>query len=476
MQRDGHRQLETNEVESMGNYDDNRRAQSIKTLVIGMGQTGLSCVRFLLAKGHTVAVWDSRMDPPSMNELAQLLPSKAINLGPFDVARFSDYQQIIVSPGVSVQEPAIIAAQAQGIEVIGDIELFVRHATAPVIAITGSNGKSTVSALVAAMLERCGCEVRLGGNFGVPALDLLAGQQPDVYVLELSSFQLETLSSLNAVASVVLNISPDHMDRYEDLAAYLTAKQRIWSGQGVVVVNRDEPELMSNNLPGRSQLGFTLAEPGANDYGVLAVAGQPWLARGDKPLLAVTDLKLAGWHNVANALAALALARTLLDVVATTRSDLRPEGLLLALREFRGLPHRMEWVAESNGVSWYNDSKGTNAGATLAALKGLDQPVVLIAGGLAKGGDFLPLRPVLADRGRAVVLIGRDARLIESALADVVTCVHAGDMDQAVTLAGQLAHPGDVVLLSPACASFDMFKGYDHRGQVFVESVRRAVS
>jgi len=469
-------------VEFMGKMDNGQLDTRDKTLVIGMGKTGLSCVRFLRAQGVDVMAYDNRLRPPALAEMQQMLAPGAIQCGGFDAEAFSRCRQLVVSPGVPVQDAAIQVAQARGVEIVGDIELFARHTNVPVIAITGSNGKSTVTALLGEMLKRAGFEVRIGGNFGTPALDLLAGSRPDVYVLELSSFQLETTSSLNAVASVILNVSPDHMDRYDNDSDYLAAKQRIWAGDGVVVVNRDEAGVLtgSNDLgDGRRQLGFTLAEPNGRDYGLCVHDGKEWLAQGKDPLLPVTALRLVGRHNIANALAALALAEVLIEVLSgssdVSLGTLRP-ALLQALSDFRGLPHRMEWLAEVDGVNWYNDSKGTNVGATLAALQGLDSPVILIAGGIAKDADFSLLAPVMLTRGRAVILIGRDAAQIERALAGVVPCFHAADMDQAVSLAATQARSGDVVLLSPACASFDMYDGYEHRGKVFASAVARIAS
>jgi len=449
-----------------------------KILVIGMGKTGLSCVRFLRARGMPVMAWDNRAEPPALAEIRELLPADAIIIDEFSATAFSRCKQLVVSPGVSLQETALQAAAADGVEIVGDIELFARHVDAPVVAITGSNGKSTVTALVTALLDKAGCDVRIGGNFGTPALALLGDGTPDVYVLELSSFQLETTTTLNAAASVVLNVSPDHMDRYADVSEYARAKQRVWNGDGVIVVNRDEPAFLLDDIdPQRRQIGFSLGEPAAaGDYGIRQRDGQEWLARGGDCLLPVATLKLVGRHNIANALAALALADVLLERLQDGRPDLSRAAMLTALAEFTGLPHRMTWVAAADQVDWYDDSKGTNVGATLAALQGMERPVVLIAGGLGKGGDFTPLRPVLAVKGRAVILIGRDAALIESALAGAVPCLHATDMDQAVALARQQAHPGDVVLLSPACASFDMFDGYDHRGRVFAETVMRTLA
>jgi UDP-N-acetylmuramoylalanine--D-glutamate ligase len=372
-----------------------------------------------------------------------------------------------MSPGVALAEPAIAAAVRQGAEAVGDIELFARAARAPVVAITGANGKSTVTTLVGEMIRDAGFEARVGGNLGTPALDLLAETQPDFYVLELSSFQLETTHSLNAAAAAVLNISPDHMDRYRDVKEYALAKQRIYRGDGVMVINADDDCVAAMVEPGRKVVRFGLSEPKQQDFGVREVQGKMCLAKGAEILLPASELRIKGLHNVANALAALALGEAAGAPMAS---------MLDTLRRFAGLPHRTQWVGSRDGVSWYNDSKGTNVGATLAALQGMPGKVVLIAGGLGKGQDFTPLKDAAAAKARAVVLLGQDASLIESALAKTVPVVHVRDMDEAVERAAHLAQEGDTVLLSPACASFDMFKGYDHRGEVFTAAVRRILA
>lgn len=434
------------------------------TLIIGLGKTGLSCARFLAAQGVPLAVTDSRAQPPGLVKLQQELPDVAVFAGGFDPAAFAAAQQLIVSPGVSLHEPLIAEALMRGTPVLGDVELFARHARAPVVAITGSNGKSTVTTLVGAMAKYAGLNVRVGGNLGTPALDLLDTTEPDLYVLELSSFQLETTASLNAVAAAVLNISVDHMDRYKDMDEYITAKERIYRGTGVMVLNADDAAVMAMAQQGRHEVRFGLGKPAGDNFGLIEHAGAAWLARGDRPLIAVADVRIKGLHNVANALASLALG----DAV-----NFPMEAMLDALHVFPGLPHRSQWVAEVDGVAWYNDSKGTNVGATLAALQGMPGKVVLIAGGLGKGADFTPLRQAAVHKARAVVLIGRDASLIETALNGVVPVAHAASMEDAVTQAHYLAQPGDVVLLSPACASFDMFSDYEERGRVFSDAVLR---
>ncbi len=441
--------------------------KKLNTLIVGLGKTGLSCARFLAARGVPVAVTDSRDFPPGLAALEQEFPGMAVFVGGFDPAAFAAAQQLVVSPGVSLREPLIAQAIGRGVPVLGDIELFARHAAAPVVAITGSNGKSTVTTLVGEMAKHAGRNVRVGGNLGEPALDLISTAEPDLYVLELSSFQLETTSSLNAAAATVLNISVDHMDRYLDMNEYAAAKQRIFHGDGVMVLNIDDPVVMGMAQTGRRTARFGLGEPEFKDFGIMQRVHGPWLARDSEPLLPVAEVRIKGMHNVANALAALALG----DAVG-----LPMEAMLQTLREFPGLPHRSQWVAEKDGVAWYNDSKGTNVGATLAALQGMPGKVVLIAGGLGKGADFTPLRQAAMDRARAVVLIGRDAPLIEAALAGVTPVVHAADMEDAVAQACRLAQPGDVVLLSPACASFDMFSGYEERGNVFTNAVLKVTA
>ncbi len=433
------------------------------TVVVGLGKTGLACLRHLHAQGRPVAVTDSRAEPPGLAAARELLPDSAIAVGGFDAERLARAAEIVISPGVSPEEPALAAAAAAGVPVLSEIELFARVARAPVIAITGSNGKSTVTTLVGAMAERAGVDAAIGGNLGTPALELLRTPEPALYVLELSSFQLEHTETLRAVAAVVLNISPDHMDRYTDLNAYATAKARIYRHAETSVINADDPAVSAM----RDGVPFSVETAPLQGWGLLARQGRTYLARHGEPLLATSELRIAGRHNLANALAALALAEA---------AGLPLAACLEALRDFQGLEHRTQWVAEANGVRWYDDSKGTNVGATLAAVAGLPGRLVLIAGGEGKDQDFAPLRDALRDKARAVVLIGRDASLIEAALQGVVPVHHAADMDEAVRLAGTLAQAGESVLLSPACASFDMFSGYEERGRVFQQAARRWAS
>jgi UDP-N-acetylmuramoylalanine--D-glutamate ligase len=336
-----------------------------------------------------------------------------------------------------------------------------------VLAVTGSNGKSTVTSLLGAMCRAAGLDTAVGGNLGTPALELLRTPEPELYVLELSSFQLETTWSLEPRAATVLNISPDHMDRYAGLEDYAAAKARIFHGGGTMVLNGDDARVLAMARPGRALVRFGLgAPPAEGDYGLVAQGGEPWLARGTRRLMPASEVSLTGRHNLANVLAAMALAEA---------AGVPFDAMKRAVLAFQGLPHRSELIAERDGVRWINDSKGTNVGATLAALNGMDRPAVLIAGGDGKGQDFGALRAAVVQRARAVVLIGRDAPRIAEVLAGTVPLVSAADLPAAVAQARALARPGDAVLLSPACASFDMFRNYQHRGEAFAAAVREAL-
>lgn len=447
------------------------RPPRIPVLVVGLGKTGLSCARYLRRQGIEVAVVDSRRTPPGLEEARREMPDLPLFLGAFDPDLFAAADQLVVSPGVSLREPVIAEAAARGVPVQGDIELFARAAQAPVAAITGSNGKSTVTTMLGEMARLAGVETAVGGNLGEPALDLL-DEGVELYVLELSSFQLESTRSLRAQVATVLNVSADHMDRYDDLADYAAAKARIFAGAATAVVNRDDPLVQAMAGTAGREVGFTLGVPQRpSDLGVVEHAGAPWLARGGAPLLPAREVAAKGRHNLANALAALAMGQAL---------GLPDAPMCEALRRFAGLPHRTTLVARKGGVDWYDDSKGTNPGATVAALTGLVDPAgtaraVLIAGGDGKGADFAPLAPAVAGSARAVILIGRDAPKIEAVLAGRVAIRHAADMTEAVRLAYEAACPGDCVLLSPACASFDMFDNYEHRGRVFAAAVEALV-
>jgi UDP-N-acetylmuramoylalanine--D-glutamate ligase len=435
------------------------------TLVVGLGQTGLACARFLAARGETFAVVDSRDNPPGLDELRREFPDVPLFLGPFDSELFNQAGRLLLSPGVAPQQPVIHEAQQGGVEVLGDIELFARYVRAPVVAITGSNGKSTVTALLGEMAKEAARKVLVGGNIGTPALALLEQPVPDLYVLELSSFQLEVTRSLNCRAAAVLNVSDDHLDRHLELENYAHIKARIFSGDGIMVINADDPVVAAMADATRSVVRFSLSEPTSpNDYGLRRESGGDYLCRGAETLMAATEVRMPGRHNLANALAALALG----DAVGLPLS-----AMMQALRTFPGLPHRCQWVAEIDGVNYYEDSKGTNVGATLAALQGMPgEKVVLIAGGQGKGQDFTPLKETVASRARAVILMGEDARMLEQALRGCATIEFATSMEEAVRLAAEAALPSDSVLLSPACASFDMFSNYVERGEAFSAAVK----
>jgi UDP-N-acetylmuramoylalanine--D-glutamate ligase len=432
------------------------------TLVVGLGKTGLSCVRYFAGSGVPCAIADTRSAPPGLADVERDYPHLQVRLGRFDADWFATFERLIVSPGVAVSEPAVQAARRAGSEVIGDIELFARNARAPVVAITGSNGKSTVTTLVERLLAQLHRRVLSGANLGRPVLELLDQPVPDYYVLELSSFQLETLASLRPAVAAIVNVTPDHMDRYASQRDYVQAKARIYRRARRCIYNADDAQT-AEFLPARAKRNsFTLRVPRGRQFGIRCIDGRAWLAQGKRALLPVAGIGLRGRHNLANILAACAIVDALgLDVA----------GAAPAITAFSGLPHRMQSVCEREGVQWINDSKGTNVGATVAALKGLTAPIVLIAGGEGKGADFAPLRDAVSAT-RAVILIGRDAPALRAVLQGSTELRNAVDMRDAVTKAAELAQPGDVVLLSPACASFDMFDNYQQRGDAFVAAVR----
>ncbi len=435
-----------------------------KAMVVGLGKTGLSAARWLQAQGYVVAVTDSREKPPGLDALREALPDAAVFVGGFSDAALANADLVVVSPGVPLSDPFIARVQETGVELIGDVELFSRVVTRPVIAVTGSNGKSTVATLFALMAERAGRRAGLGGNVGTPVLDLLSETDRDLYVLELSSFQLESTHSLAPAAAVVLNVTPDHIDWHGSMERYADAKAKIYRNAAVCVFNRDDAwsARLAAGLP--NTLSFGLDAPEREiDFGLVDHDGVRWLARGAERLLPVDALTTAGSHNHANALACLALGHAV---------GLSRDAMLSALRDFAGLPHRMRRVAEINGVVFVNDSKGTNVGATVAAIRGAHRPLVLIAGGDGKGQDFGELVEAMIGRVRHVVLIGRAANDIATAIAGRLPSSKAADMPGAVSAAARIAEPGDMVLLSPACSSLDMFANYEARGDAFASAVR----
>lgn len=428
--------------------------------VVGLGLSGLATVRFLLSKGVKPVLMDTRKQPLG---LEQISPEKVdgIYLGELDANRLAQMELIIVSPGLSIKHPALRFARLQGAEVIGDVELFARFNRKPVVAITGSNGKSTVTMLVEAMLKQSGIAAVAAGNIGLPVLDAIMQPTTAVFVLELSSFQLDTTDNLQTLASANLNVSADHLDRYIDMAEYAAAKRRIFRHSQLAIYNAEDPLTKPNSPQQELALSLTVNQQG---YGVVLQQQQPWLQVAGEPLLPLSEMSLFGEHNHFNALAAAALA------LAAGASR---EAIAQALRTFKGLPHRCELVAELGGVRWINDSKATNIGATQAALAGLRSSVagklILIAGGDAKGADVTELQAVLTQDVQELITLGQDGPAIAALKPGSKT---VKTLQQAVRLAAELAKPGDMVLLSPACASLDMFKSYADRGEQFAKAVR----
>ena len=445
-------------------------------VVLGLGLTGLSLARWLTRHGARVRVADTRETPPNAEALSAELPDVPLETGPFSPSTFAGAQMIAISPGVAKDQPAIRAAVAEGVELVGDVELFARALPGgqKVIAITGTNGKTTVTTLAGELARAEGLSTVVAGNIGNAVLDALAHHEahaswPDLFVLELSSYQLETTSSLHAAAATVLNVSPNHLDRYAGVADYAAAKASIFANAAVQVLNRDDPIVRLMRLRGRTVQTFGASVPSsAEEWGFVRRADGEWLARGGELIAPLSSLALVGRHNALNALAALALVCAVTDIGAPSRE---------VLGRFHGLAHRMQRIAEERGILFVNDSKGTTVAATQAALAGIGRPVVLIAGGDAKGQSFVPLRPAVDGACKAVLLIGRDAPLLEKGLSGTTARVESsGTLDSAVARAFELAAPGDAVVLSPACASLDQFASYGERGERFATLVRERLN
>ncbi|MDX8378736.1 MAG: UDP-N-acetylmuramoyl-L-alanine--D-glutamate ligase [Gallionella sp.] len=445
-------------------------------LVLGLGETGLSMTRWLSAQGARVRAADSHSAPARLQEVLKIVPAEQVYCGAFNDELLQDINLVAISPGIPMSCAIVASAHSRGISVVGDIELFAQQRDtsnlqheSKVIAITGSNGKTTVTRMVKHLCLAGGCDAVTAGNISPSVLDVVlqrGEKQPAVWVLELSSFQLETTFSLNADVSTVLNVSEDHLDRYTGMEDYAQTKQHIFQGSGLQILNRDDARSMAMQNNHQAHISFGL-NPAAReiDFGIERSTDEIWLMQGKLRLLKASELQLSGLHNVANALAALALCRAIQLPMPT---------LLKALREFKGLAHRMEQIAELNGVRFFDDSKATNVSATVAALSGIGCKSVLIAGGIGKEQDFSPLLPAVSQHARALVLIGRDAPLIEAALNGCnIPILHATDMNAAVLSAAKLAVQGDAVLLSPACASFDMYRNYVHRAEIFVAQVQQ---
>ncbi|SDX57570.1 UDP-N-acetylmuramoyl-L-alanine--D-glutamate ligase [Marinobacter mobilis] len=439
-------------------------ASDRRTLVVGLGKTGLSCVRYLCAQGRELAVADSRQSPPGIDELRAEFPDIPLYLGEFDASVFASFNELIVSPGIAVAEPAIQAAIEHGARIRGDIDLFSEAAEAPIVAITGSNGKTTVTTLLGEMAKAAGLNVAVGGNIGTPALELL-DSGVELYVLELSSFQLETTEELGALAATVLNVSDDHMDRYASRMDYFMAKQRIYRGCKNAIVNLDDALSTPMVHDSVQFLCFGFHRVNPDTFSTRDDSEGTWITFGFDNLVRVDSLRLLGRHNISNVMAALALGQA---------AGLPMAVMLDVARNFQGLPHRCEFIRELDGVEFINDSKGTNVGATVAAIESLAPAkgkIVLIAGGDGKGADFEPLASPVADYCRGVVLMGADAEQIQLAVGDRIAVSRAGSLADAVQQAKALAQSGDRVLLSPACASFDMFRDYLDRGDQFRQQV-----
>ena len=433
-------------------------------VIVGLGKTGLSCFRYLSNQGLNVAITDSREEPPELLELRAEFESASVYLGQINEQVLLASDQIILSPGVSLDNKSIKLSIENNIPVFGDIELFCQKAQAPIIAVSGSNGKSTVTTIVAEMTRLAGLKTYVGGNIGIPALDLLSDSTPDLYVLELSSFQLETTYSLNAHASVVLNVSPDHMDRYSSLKDYANTKKRIYSGQGLMVLNKDEEYIHSIMDSKRDTIYFSLGAPEGENFGLINHNNEVWLSQGNEKIINKNQLKIKGEHNISNALAAMALAGAV-NVPTNIMADV--------LKNFTGLEHRCQLVREIDNVSWYNDSKATNVGACIASITGLCElgNIILIAGGDSKGADLSGLNPIVKKYIKRVFLFGIDANKLADVMGSDVDKEFVNNMNEAVKGASKIADPDDIVLLAPACSSLDMYKNYEQRGDAFISAI-----
>lgn len=435
-------------------------------LVVGLGKTGHSIARYLMRRNKPFAVFDTRTTPAGLAEFIVEFPGVDVYSGDLPVELYQQLIGIISSPGVTLDHPVMQKAHAMDIPIFGDIECLAREIQVPVIAITGTNGKSTVTTLVGEMATAAGLSVAVAGNIGAPVLDLLDdGVHYDLWVLELSSFQLDLTHSLMPLAATILNVTPDHLDRHHTLAAYVEAKQRVYRQAEFLLYNREDSFTLPDNAK-NSISSFGLNSPDKNDWGLITENQTHYLAYGEEKLMPVDTLRIKGRHNWSNALAACALAQA---------AGINVTCMIDVLQRFSGLPHRSQWVRTLDGVDWINDSKGTNIGATMSAISGIggsmQGKIVLIAGGQGKGADFSELRTPMADYVRSMVLIGEDADKIEHTLADSVHVLRAPNLDEAVNLARREARAGDVVLLSPACASLDMFRDFNHRGEVFTSVV-----
>jgi UDP-N-acetylmuramoylalanine--D-glutamate ligase len=431
-------------------------------LVFGLGTTGLSVARYLKRKGIAARFVDTREAPPGLDELGEIDPSADIVLGEAPDSLAKNVARIIVSPGVSDQEPLLEAARKAGIDIVSDIELFVHEAVAPLVGVTGSNGKSTVSTLLSLMCDSAGITGLAGANLGEPALDLLEHDTPDYYILELSSFQLQRTRTLPLKVAVLLNISPDHLDWHASEAEYRSAKYRVFRDAKSAVINRNDEEAPRHLAKGATCISFGLDAPDEDQFGIRDDGGEYFLARGEQLLLSTSDIAMVGVHNQANALAALAAGELM---------GLKLSAMLQVIHEFPGLPHRMQLIARINGAAFINDSKATNVGAAIASVESVPGLVVLIAGGQGKGGDFEAFANSVCSKLRGAVLFGEDAEAIEDAFHGLAPTMRVADLPEAVRNAAAVAEAGDTVLLAPACASFDQYRDFEARGDDFRDAV-----
>ncbi|MBX9706224.1 MAG: UDP-N-acetylmuramoyl-L-alanine--D-glutamate ligase [Gammaproteobacteria bacterium] len=432
----------------------------MKTTIIGLGKTGLSCARYLAQHGDELTICDTREQPPGLVELDNSGLNVQRHFGALDSALLSQADRIVISPGLSIHHPALALAREKNIPILGDVELFAQKITAPVVAITGSNGKSTVTTLVGMMAQAAGINAVTAGNIGVPVCDLLDQPEAALYVLELSSFQLATTYSLQPAAATVLNVTPDHLDWHGDFQDYQQAKLRVYHKAKQCIYNRDDAYTLP---PHDASYSFGVSVPqDDSEFGLR----EGYLMQGEKQLFAIAELKLVGLHNQLNALAALALG---------TAIDLPLAAMQQVLRSFAGLAHRCQWVADHQGVQWYNDSKATNIASTISSLTSvaplIQGKIVLIGGGDAKGADLRELQPIVRQTVRSVIVYGKDAPGFQTALADCTEVIRVTNLQQAVATAAEAAQSGDAVLLAPACASTDMFTDYQQRGMLFKEAV-----
>jgi len=440
-------------------------SSSTQRAILGLGTTGRSVARFWKARGIPFIALDTRPELANDLDLRRELAGIEAHFGDFDDALFDQIDLLIASPGIAMDSPELLKAKDASVEIRGDIDVFVAETDKPVIGITGSNGKSTVTTFVGQLLECCGLRVALGGNLGIGALDLL-DQDADIYVLELSSFQLERAGDLNLAVATVLNLTPDHLDRHQTMPLYHLAKHRIFAGAKHVVVNARDPL----TLPvGKGDVGWTAwrdDEPDLRQLGIRQIEGEPWIAFGFDSLIRCADLPVLGEQNIRNVLAALAICRA---VVFEFKQ------LIEGVASLRGLPHRCELIGEIDGVSFINDSKATNVGAAVSAISGLSvgKNIILIAGGEAKGQSFEALSKAVNGACKHVILIGEAAGEIAKSLPIEAAVAFADSLNAAVEMAAGSASTGDVVLLSPACASFDMFTNYEQRGNAYREAVLR---